>query len=141
MNATKPQQPLARRSARLAAKPRTHYAQADARLDAVVEKYVDPDAYAARKARAARREERRQAEIAMLVRQGKARKAIAQDIADVASEIINIRTKCLAFDKFHMWWMEREVKELVAKAQPTWTPANLQWAYSYVTGRTTTKIL
>jgi anaerobic glycerol-3-phosphate dehydrogenase len=131
-------QPLARRSARLAAKPRHNYAHAEAQLDAAVEKYVDPDAYAAKKARAARREEVRQAEIARLVRQAKARKAVAQDIADVASEIINIRSKCLTFDKFHMWWLEREVKELVAKAQPTWTPANLQWAYSYVTDRQTT---
>ncbi len=131
MNATKPQP---RRSARLAAKPRTHYAQADARLDAVVEKYVDPDAYAAKKARAARREEVRRLERAHRVARAEMRRKLAGHISHLATQIIGARAVYQTLSAIEKSILEDEAKELVAKAHPVWTPANLNWAFKHVIG-------
>ena len=132
---TKPQtKPQPRRSTRLAAKPHVAYLQAELRLDAAVEKYVDPDAHAAKEARVARREAVRKADRDYYVARRDAGLKLAKTISDIATQIMNARSACKALNPLEMHILERDAKEFVAKDHPMWTPGNLTWAFKHVTG-------
>jgi hypothetical protein len=132
---TKPQtQTKPRRSTRLAAKPQVAYLQAELRLDAAVEKYVDPDAYAAKKTRAAQREAVRKADRDYHIARRDARLKLAKTISDIAIQITNARSECKTLSPLEMHILERDAKEFGAKDHPMWTPGNLTWAFKYVTG-------
>jgi len=153
-----------RRSSRLAALPRADYALADAQLDRAVEKYIDPDAYAAKEARAAsaaRREAVRKAKqwVARMVSRTTIRKTycpickmewnsshctcritqrdahLTRTICDIAKQIVSIRSRCqFSFNPIDMLVLASDVNKILAVERPTWTPANLAWAFKHVTG-------
>ncbi len=158
-------QPELRRSSRLAALPRADYALADAQLDRAVEKYIDPDAYAAKEARAAsaaRRKASREASqwVARMVSRTTIRKTdcpickmewnsshhgtcritqrdahLTRTICDIAKQIVSIRSRCqFSFNPTDMLVLASDVKKILAVERPTWTPANLAWAFKHVTG-------
>ncbi len=125
-----------RRSTRLAAKPQVAYLQAELRLDAAVEKAVDPEGYAAAKLRKQRRREAaaERLRVDRIMRAYKEARIVRYNkrINDAVMSVAMLINENKALTAGERLATRCRAKSDLALTHPTWTESNLEWALRLV---------